>query len=536
VRAIALAIALAFCGSWLGGCAASANAGRDPNTLVVLELGDADTLDPLFYNNAYSSLYAQFFIFDSLVGVGDDFTDVPDLATSWRSTPDGLHWTVDLRHGVRWSDGAPFTSKDVVFTWTAALDPATGWPYRGQFAYVKKVTAEGPYRVHFDLATRNALFTSNNGALGFQTLPEHILGKVPHARLRNSGFGEHPVGTGPYILQRWRHDEDLTFVPNPYWWGGTPNIKRVVFRVVLNDQARTDAMEQGAADIDDNLPTSAYQIIAADNKSGRTDLRLLHVPDLYPYFLYPNTKQPGLGDVEVRRAIMYGWDRAAVVQGLLHADVELAAGVTPTALRRWYDPNVRQYAYDPARARAILDAAGYRPGRDGVRQKGNVRLSYAMSLPGNGGAGDLMTEFQADMRTIGIAITLRTLDYATFIDDTNSGKYEMAYSGWGGVPDPDQLSLFGCDQFPPNGNNQMFYCNKRLDRDVHLGLQALDFQQRKAIYDDMQRIVAEDLPVLPFIFPYFREAISKRVHFNVGKALPDQYLFRDLPAWTLGPP
>lgn len=518
----------------LGGCAASTRQSRDPNTLVALELGDADTLNPLFSNNEYSSQYESF-VLDSLVDYGDDFKPIPGLATSWTGTPDGLHWTLDLRHGVRWSDGAPFTSKDVVFTWAAMLDPATGDPYRGQFTYIKRVTAQGPYRVRFDLGNPNALFVTE--ALNADILPEHLLGKVPHAHLRATTFGEHPISTGPYLLQSWRHDETLTFVRNPYWWGGTPTVKRMIFQVVLNDQARTDAMEQGNADVDDGIPTSAYQIMNADVKAGRTSkLELLHIPDLYTIFMYLNFKRPGLGDVRVRRAMMYGWDREAVVNGYYRGDEALATSITPVGLRRWYDPDVKQYPYDPSRARALLEAAGYLPGSDGIRRKGKQRLSYALDLAGNGGAGqDFAAEFQSDMKSIGIGITLRTLDYATFIDQTNDGEYDLAYSGWGGVPDPDQVSLLACDEFPPNGNNTMYYCDPRMNRILALGLQTIPYAKRKPIYDRMQQLYAEDVPDLYLFYDYYRAAISPRVHFNVAHALPGQYLWRDVATWHLGP-
>jgi len=534
VRAFALVLVLLLGTTTLSGCAGG-RPHRDPNTLVVLELGDADTLNPLFSNNEYSFLY-QSLIYDGLVTVGDDFKDAPDLATSWKSTPDGLHWTVEMRHDARWSDGTPLTSRDVVFTWEAQLDPATGFPYRGQFTYIKKVTAEGPYRVRFDLATRNALFTSQG--LGADILPEHILGKIPHSHLRASDFGEHPVGTGPYILASWKHDENLTFTPNPHWFGGTSNIKRIVFQVVLNDQARTDAIEQGVADIDDGVPTSAFQILKADVASGRVDVHLLHVPDLFTIGPWINFKRAGLGDVVVRRAMMYGWDRTAVIRGLLHGDADVATSITPDGLRRWYDPSVTQYPYDPARARALLEDAGYNLDKDGVRRKGKVRLSYVYVFPGNGGADpniDIASAFQADMRAIGIGITIRSLDYATFIDETNAGNYDIAYTGWGGVPDPDQISLFGCDQFPPNGNNTMYYCNKRLTSILNLGLETIDYSKRRLLYDQMQQIVANDVPMLFFFYPYFRIAIAPRVHLDYTKALPDYYIFRDLPSWTLGP-
>ena len=528
LRLLAAALVGCLALATLAGCAASAKQTRDPNTLVVLELADGDTLNPIFSSNYYSFLYESL-IFDGLVTVGDNFTDAPDLATSWKSTPDKLHWTAELRRGVLWSDGEPFTSRDVAFTWRTLLDPKTGFPYRGQFTYIKSVTAEGDYRVRFDLASKNALFVSQG--LGTQILPEHILGKIPPAQLRTSDFGAHPVGTGPYVLEHWQHDQEAAFAANPRWYGGAATVKRIVFQVVLNDEARTDAMEEGAADIDDQVGVAAYGML----QNGRRHLVTVRVPDLYTTFIFVNFRRPGLGDPSVRHAMMYGWDRAAVVRGLYHGDYDLASGIVPAGITRWYNPHVRKYPYDPAHARAILDAAGYLPGPDGTRRKGNVRLSYVLfDTPANGHP-DLDAEFQADMRGIGIDIVVREIDFATEINNQTEGKYDLSLINWGGVPDPDQTTLMGCDQFPPNGNNDMFYCNKRLSRDLDVGLQTVDYAARRKIYDQVQQIIADDVPVLYFAFPYYELAMSPRVHLDLKTVLPDLYLYRDVQHWKLGP-
>ncbi len=522
---ITLVACLAF-----SGCA-SHRLARDPNTLVVLELADAETLNPLYSSNYYAAVYESL-IFDGLVNLNTDFAPIPDLATSWKSTPDGLHWSVALRRGVTWSDGQPFTSKDVVWTYRAMLDPGTGFPYRGQFAYIKTVQADGPYRVRFDLSQTNALFVLQ--ALDSAILPEHILGKIPFKQQRQSNFGEHPVGTGPYVLRRWLHDEEVTFERNPRFWDGPAIIPRVAFRIVFDDQARIDAMESGDGDVDDGMNASSYQIL----RERRANLRLLHIPDLYVRFIYVNFTRAGLGDVNVRRAMMYGWDREAEIIGLTRGDAALATGVIPIALRRWYEPHVRTYPYDPGRARRILESAGYRLGADGVRRRGKVRLAYTLTFPGSGKASnslELGAAFQSDMRAIGIEVTLQQLDYATFIRSLDDGKFDLGDSGWGGVPDPDQLTLLGSDQFPPAGNNDMHYRNPHVDRDVHLGLATIDPPKRKAYYDEMQRLVAEDVPVLFYEFEYSRAALSRRVQLDVADAMPDQYLFLNVNRWRLEP-
>ncbi|GAC1444068.1 MAG: peptide-binding protein [Vulcanimicrobiaceae bacterium] len=512
----------------LVGCSHAHADRRDPNTLIVMELGDTRGLNPMFSNDAYASTY-ETLIYDGLVAVGNDFADAPDLATSWKSSPDGKTWDVELRHGVKWSDGEPFTSRDVVWTWTTQLDPATAFPYRGQFDYLKTVTARGPYRVRFTLKNTNALFVSQ--VLGSFVLPEHVLGKIAHNQLRLSNFGEHPIGTGPYKLERWRHDEELDFVRNDGWYGGRPNIPKLAFRIVINDQARIEAMEEGAADVDDTIGASGYQIL----KTDRADVELLHVPDLYVYFNYINLKRPGLADREVRRAMMYGWDREGLTKGFARGDAEVATSILPSALKDWYLPKVRTYPYDPARARRTLDAAGWRPGPDGVRAKHGVRLAYTFLLPGSGSGAtqDFAAIFQADMRAIGIAIDISSIDYATFLDKTQSGQFDLANSGWGGVPDPDQQTLLDSTQTPPNGNNEMYYKNAAVDRDVREGIKLIDKTRRKPYYDDMQRRIAEDVPVLYYQYVFYRTAISKRVKLDYASVLPDIYLWRNVARWRL---
>jgi peptide/nickel transport system substrate-binding protein len=494
---------------------------------VILEAADGATLNPLFITDAASALYAGF-IFDPLVNTGDDFKPIPWLATSWRSSSDHLRWTVDLRHDVRWSDGAPFTSRDVVWTWQVALDPATGFPYLGQFNYISKVEASGPYAVLFTLSQPNALFESE--ALNASILPEHVLGKIPHRQLRLTNFGEHPVGTGPFILERWRHDEQISFTRNPHWWHSNVTVPRIAVQIQLNDQARLDAMQDGSGDVLDGVGTSSFALL----QQQAPHLRLLHLPDLYSFFIYTNLRRPQLAELAVRQAMLYGWDREAVVSGLLRGDAIASTGVVPVALKRWYDPNVRHYEYNPSRARTMLDSAGWVPGPDGTRVKNGRRLAFDLTLTGADAATqDLAAEFQADMRAIGVAITPRSLDFATFLSQTQELKYDLALSGWGGVPDPDQFTLLESKQIPPTGNNLMSYSNPVVDHDVTIGLRTFDFVRRKALYDSMQRVTAEDIPVLFYINAFYRAALNPRVHVSVSDILPDQYLFRDIYAWRL---
>lgn len=465
---------------------------------------------------------------DPLVQIGPKFTFIPWLATRWKATPDGLHWRVTLRHNVTWSDGAPFTSRDVVWTWKAMLDPATGFPYAGQFDYIRHVSAVGPYAVEFDLKSTNALFVS--AALNASVLPEHILGKIPLSQQRTSSFGQHPIGTGPLILQHWDHDNEVVFVRNPHWWHGPIPIERLDVRIILDEQARVEAMEDGSADLDDNMSAAAYQTIKNDDPQ----LRLLHLPDLFVRFMQTNLKVPGLSDLTVRRAMMYGWDRPAIVHGLLHDDVTLVNGIIPVALAYWYNPHVVQYPYDPARARRMLDAAGWTAGRDGVRAKRRTRLAFELTTPSGSTEGSAVcAEFQADMGAIGINVSVRQLDYATFIDNSNVFKYQIAYTGWGGTTDPDQFTFLHSSQIEPVGNNGTAYRNSRVDHDLVMGLRTLDPAARKRWYDDMQVVTADTLPVVWGWAEFFRAAYSPRLDLDAPNALPDGPLWYGIWRWKL---
>jgi peptide/nickel transport system substrate-binding protein len=467
-----------------------------------------------------------------LANLGDDYSVIPWLGTSWTHTPDGLHWTVHVRRGVTWSDGAPFSAHDVAFTWKLNLDPKVGFLYIGQFDYIKDCIALDDDTVRFDLSHTNALFESQ--ALNSPILPEHILGKLTPAEQRTSTFGEHPIGTGPYTLASWQHDEEAVFARNPHWWHGAVTIPKLDFRILLDGQARVEAMRTGAADLLDGLGSADYLSL----QEQAPWLKFIHLPNLYSYFIFVNFEVKPLADAAVRKAMIYGWDREAVARGLSQGDLVVADGLVPVSLKKWHtSEGVQQYPYDPAKARALLDAAGWKPGADGVRVRNGERLSFELICPtGSVGTTEQLAEFQADMRAIGIEVSIRLLDYATFIHQTNERKYQMAYSGWGGVSDPDQFSLLAADQVPPNGNNIMGYANPGVTRDVTLGLQTVDPRRRYQYYADMQRRLGDDPPVIFAFDSYFRAAYTPRLHFpHPEKILPDLQLWRDVYDWRLDP-
>jgi peptide/nickel transport system substrate-binding protein len=514
----------------LAGCAGSSAAShRDPGTLVDVEQADASTFNPLYQQSAYDSIYASL-VFDGLTNVSSNYGVQPGLATSWTHSADGLHWQVELRHGVRWSDGAPFTSGDVVFTYQTMLDPKTAFNQASYLANVRRVVAEGPYRVRFDLSAPSATFVDIG--MGFSILPRHILGSVRPDRQPFTSFGEHPVGTGPYKLVRWQHDSDVLFARNAYYWHGTPHIARLEIRIIFNDQAEVDALESGSADMISDLGYSQSERLARESPTIR---RLTFAP-LYVGVFQVNLRRPGLSDVRVRHALMYAFDRRAIARGFFDDQVSPVNTLIAPGLTRWFDPHVRTYSYDPARARRILDDAGWKLGPDGVRHKGKTRLAFQVLV--NQGSVlilDQLLALSADAAAVGIEIDARQIDFASAIARTYKGDFDLLFESFGGNVDPDASAVLASTQQPPAGENVMGYDDPAVDRDLAAGIRELNDVKRRAIYDDMQRHLAEDLPMLWLYGRYSASAFARRVQIDPRVTLPLPYTWYNIADWKLAP-
>jgi peptide/nickel transport system substrate-binding protein len=523
-RIVALALVAATVA--LTGCGSRGAAPREPGTITSVTRTDGATMNPLFAQTVEDALVYPQLIFESLSYTGTDYLAHPRLATSWSHSPDGRHWTVELRHDVRWSDGQPMTSKDVVFTYNALIDPKTIAISSGDLVYLQRITADGPYRVKFDLKYPSATFTINGMGVEASIVPEHILGKVPHDRLRFTDFGEHPIGTGPFKLERWLHDSETDFVRNPYAWR-PPHIDRFIVRTIFNDQSALEALENGSVDLYDDLGSSQYKQLDAYPQIYRQTFA-----SLYTDVTLPNTRRPGLSDVNVRRAMMYGQDRAALVKGFFDNRVPIPDGLIPIGLTHWYNPHVVKYAYDPAKARAILDAAGWKVGADGVRRRGNQRLAFELLLnQGSALLTNIMIAFCSDMQAIGIDVSLRQLDFPSMVAREYKGNFDLIAEGFGGATDPDMTAVLSSTQYPPAGNNTTFFTDKTMDELLKRGLTELDDNKRRAIYDQVQVETAKQVPILWQYGRFAGYARSAHLQLDPKTTLQSPLLFFNIEDW-----
>lgn len=459
--------------AWLSGCALYKPA--NPGTLVFLIESSPANLDPRIGTDAQSERLDGL-MYSSLIGHDEKMNPTPDLAESWEN-PDPLTYVFHLRHGVHFQDGQPFSSADVKFTFDSILSGAIKTPKRGAYHFVASVSAPDHYTVVFHMKQPDPSLLWN--------LMRPSIGIVP--RGATPQIARHPDGTGPFRFVSMEPDEEIILAPNPDYFGVRPEVSRVQCRIVPDATVRALELRKGSADIAPNnldpdtvVALSHFHGIDVDDQPG-TEVT-------YVAF---NFLDPILAHREVRQALAYATDRPMIIRYLLRGQARPASSLLPP--NHWaYDPNVRQYGYDPQKAEELLDAAGFKRRPDGVRFHLTLKTStdestrlYASAL-------------QEQWKQVGIALELRPLEFATFYSDIVRGSFQLYTARWvGGNNDPQMFEyVFSSRRFPPNGANRGHYSNPQLDALLDQSDTETDRDKRKAIFWQVQQIVADDEPYI----------------------------------------
>ncbi len=465
---------LASCAANFCGCARGANPG-EPGTVNFLIEAAPTNLDPRIGVDAFSE-HIDGLIFDSLVAHDQRLNVVPDLAQRWE-TPNPTTYIFHLEPNVKFHDGQAFTSADVKFTFDSIMSGAVKTAKAGSFRIVQSIEAPDDLTVIFHLREPYASFLWD--------LTKPGIGIVPQGS--GAELAGHPIGTGPFQFVSATTDEEILLERNPNYFGGAPDIPRVRFRIVPDAIVRALELRKGSGDVTVNsltpdMVTSFQQRpdTAIDDQAGTT----------LAYVAF-NFDDPILAHREVRQALAYATNRATLIQNLLRGMAIPAGSLLPA--NHWaYEPTVKQYDYDAAQAEALLDAAGFQRGPDGVRFHITLKTSTDQSTR-------LLAEAIADeWKRVGVALDLRSLEFATFYSDITHGSFQLyTLRLIGGNNDPDIFEyVFGSKKMPPNGANRGHYKNPTLDLLLDQARVEIDREKRKAILSQIQKIVAEDEPYI----------------------------------------
>lgn len=431
------------------------------------------SLDPRVGFDAQSERI-DMLIFDSLLHRDARFNAAPWIAKSWEH-PDPLTYIFHLITGVRFHDGRPLSSADVKWTLdtmrSGQIPSVKGAAYR----LLDSVDAPDPVTLILHLKSPDPALLVN--------LTEGAFGIVPAGSGRD--FAQHPVGSGPFRFVSQQPDSEVVLERSDTSWQPLPAIEHLRFSVVPDDITRALEMRKGSADVCINALT-ADEVHALE---GDNHLVVEFSPGTVLNYLSFNMRDPVLKDVRVRQAIDLAMDRSLIIHALWRDHAHVAGSLLPPQHWAWTG-NVQQYAYDPERANALLDAAGWK------RDASGIRFHLTMKTSTDGTSRLLAVVLQQQLRAVGIALEVRSFEFATFYADIGRGVFQMYTLRWiGGNEDLDIFRYANATaSFPPHGANRGRYSNPAVDRLIDHALNAPSDAERRADYIEVQQILARDLP------------------------------------------
>jgi peptide/nickel transport system substrate-binding protein len=518
--ALACALVLAACSKVETTPATGGNGARHawthPGELRIAIQSEPVTLNPVLSANTTEGLLNRL-SFNNLISVEPDGkTLVPILAARVPSVAnggisrDGLTITYPLRKGVRWQDGAPFSSTDVKFSWQAMMNDNNNVNARVGYDAVRSVDTPNPTTVIFHLKRKFAPFVATVFSESDDPvciIPAHLLAK--YKDVNRVPFNQMPIGTGPFKVVRWVRGDHIELVANPDYFLGPPKLKSIVVREIPDENTSINELRTHDIDWIFEPSPNLYAILKA-----LPDTAIHFVDQPQTLRLIMNLNRPQLKDMRVRRAIAYAVNKKVLVERLTAGSARVAGADQPPF--SWaYQPDVTTYGPDVAKAKALLAQAGYAAGPDGIMRKGGQPLTLELSTnTANATRRLVQTQMQAMLRGIGIDAQIKNypgnLFFATYGQGgvLTTGKFDLAITGWIAGLDPDDHSLYACNQIPPAGVNYDRYCSAAMDAAQAAALNSYDETQRKKAYFTIQELIARDVPELIVWYARFPQATN----------------------------
>ncbi|MCL2491696.1 MAG: ABC transporter substrate-binding protein [Coriobacteriia bacterium] len=427
-------------------------------------------------------------LYDTLLRFTDDSTDVePGLATDWDVSEDGLTYTITLRDGVKFHDGTDFDADAVVYNFERFTSGEPVFAYADPiFDMVDSVSAPDESTVVFKLKEPFAPFLAHLAMTQFS-----IVSPTAAEESGIQDFGRNPVGTGPYKFVSWTGETEVIMERNDDYWGDKPNIDRLIYRFITDDNTRLNELEAGSIDIAvDPLPDS---IAGFEAHSG---FQILQEPGLHTWYLSLNTQVPPFDKAEVRHAFYHAIDREAIVDNILLGTGVLAVNFLPPATPGYTD-DVPKYEFSPEKAKELLAEAG----------EENLTVDFWVPEGGSGmqSPDAMATAIQGDLANVGVTLNIKKLEWGAYLDqmfgDFPPEDQEMLLGQMSWISDngdPDNFLYFLCSntQWPPNYNSA-YYSNDDFEKLIIEARFNPVWEEREPLYKEAQQILMGDLPYLP---------------------------------------
>ena len=441
-------------------------------TLTFARTADIFTFDPFNTQDDYS-IFTELQVYDRLVRLAADGKGVePELATAWKVADDGLSATFTLRDGVKFSDGSPLTTEDVVFSIKRAIDQTGSWGFL--FSPVTDVTT-------VDAKTIKIVMSEPFAPLlpALSTFAASIYSKVNFDKYGDKA-GEHPLGTGAFMLEKWDKGTQVVLARNPdYWQAGKPALDKVVFTVVGDDNARVLQLQSGAADIVDSVPPNQVDQIKA---SGA---QIQRVDGTAVGWMTLNEAKKPLDEANVRCALAYAVDRDAIAKNVYFGLATPAKSIIPSTTL-YYDANTAPISFDLAKAKELLSKSSVPNG-----------FELSVTVPTGDSTRLAIAQIWGDsLKKIGVTLNIKQLEATTAQEEYNTEKYSVRISAWtNDTPDPDEMMGAGLDYKVQNALHTGYHSDAVRDL-VLKARKELDSGKRQLLYSQIQSTVNVDCPFI----------------------------------------
>jgi peptide/nickel transport system substrate-binding protein len=494
---------------------AGAETPRRGGTVVTGWTAEPLGVNDLIHATTQVSSEVLFRVLQHLVEEQPDFTEhpatfAPQLAESYEWSDDHKTLTFHLRKDAVWSDGVPFTAEDVRWTWQAQINPDVAWESAYMKEAIRDVEVVDPHtvRYHFTRVYARQLIHVNEGLI----LPKHVWSKLPFKEWRTNSewFKQNMVALGPFKIASWTPQQEMVLARNEsYWDKERPYLDRVVLRFLPDPSSLVTQILNGELDfIPQVTPQDAERIRA------RPDLQVIpYWSNLFVVVAW-NGSRPLFQDAEVRRALTLAIDRQAMVD-TLYPNGTGRVGISPILQEVWaHDKTLKPWPYDPAEARRILAAKGWKDSDgDGILDRNGKKFSFELtSNAGNQARNDAAVMIQQQLRRVGVEAIPRILEFNTLVTDSRTGNFDASISGLSLDTGLDLEGNFHSDSISQDRDNYFRYSNPEVDRLIDLVSNQKELIDAEPYIHQLERLIHRDQPAT-FLWESQRLAvINKRLH------------------------
>ena len=499
-----------------GGTLVNAMAG-EPSNLIAMVAGDS----------ASSAIAGN--IFNSLIKYDENLNYAPDLAESWKISNNQKTITFTLKKNLKWSDGAPLTSEDVLFTWKLITNPSTRTPYGSDYQLVKEASA--PDALTFKITYASSYAPALDTWTALHILPKHIL---KDEDINKTFFSRNPTGSSYYKLDEWISGQQVVLKASDNSTLGPPSIKKLISRIIPDTSSQF--LELTADNIDlMNINPIQYQRVFPARKDLQQKIALYkELGNGYTYLGF-NLKKAPFNDIRVRQALNFAIDKDEVIKGvLLGLGESISSPYKPGT--RWNNPNLSPYPYKPKKALELLSEAGFIKNNDGLLVKNGKPLKFEIITNQNKQREMTAVLIQRRLQEIGVEVSIRVIEWASFVNRfIKTGDFDVVVLGWGLSLDPDQFNIWHSSQQGPGQFNFLGYENKKVDKLLELGRKELNPQKREKIYHQFSKYLLEDSPIVYLYAGYGLSAVHKRVK-GIKKPSPPAGIYHNNYNWFIPKP